>query len=129
MTTITIPTEVTRVARSAVLTELGEAADQISQASLGYEKEQNPDSFNEPLAKFDTLRRLLDAIGWSNETRTIEIEDEQRGVLARALQERVVADREHIVDPLTGADVREATEHDVYAIEDFRAVNGLTAGG
>jgi hypothetical protein len=129
MTTINIPAEVTRVARSVVLSELGEAADRIGQASLGYEKEQNPDSFNEPLAKFDALRRLLDAIGWSNETRTIEIEDEQRGVLARALQERVVADREHIVDPLTGADAREATEHDVYAIEDFLAFNGLTAGG
>lgn len=68
MTTITIPAEVARVARSAVLTELGEAADQISQASLGYEKEQRPDSFNESLARFDVLRRLLDAIGWSNET-------------------------------------------------------------
>jgi len=129
MTTITIPAEVTRVARSAVLTELGEAADQISQASLDYEKEQNPESFNEPLAMFDTLRGLLDAIGWSNETRTIEIEDEQRGLLAKALEERVVADREHITDPLTGAEVREATEHDVYAIEDFLAANGLTAGG
>ena len=129
MTTITIPAEVTRVARSVVLSELGGAADQISQASLGYEKEQNPDSFNEPLAKFDTLRRFLDAIGWSNETRAIEIEDEQRGLLAKALQERVAADREHITDPLTSADAREATEHDVYAVEDFLAANGLTAGG
>jgi hypothetical protein len=129
MTTITIPAEVTRVARSAVLTGLGEAADQISQASLGYEKEQNLESFNEPLAKFDTLRLLLDAIGWSNETRTIEIEDEPRGLLAKALEERVVADREHIADPLTGAEAREATEHDVYAAEDFLAANGLTAGG
>ncbi len=128
MTTITIPAEVTRVARSVVLTELGEAADQISQASLGYEKEQNPDSFNEPLAKFDTLRRLLDAIGWSNETRAIEIEDEQRRMLAKALQERVAADREHLADPLTGVEAREATELDVYAIEDFLAANGLAAG-
>jgi len=105
------------------------AADQISQASLSYEKEQNPDSFNEPLAKFDTRHRLLDAIGWSNETRTIQIEDEQRGLLATALQERVVADREHVADPVTGVDARETTEHDVYAVEGFLAVNGLTAGG
>ncbi len=129
MTTITIPAEVTRGARSAVLTELGEAADQISQASLDYEKEQNPESFNEPLAKFDTLRRLLDAIGWSNETRTIEIEYEQREILAMALQERVAADREHIADHLTAADARESTEHNVYAVEDFLAANGLTEGG
>lgn len=44
--TATITAEVTRVARSVVLTGLGKAADQISQASLGYEKEQNHDSFN-----------------------------------------------------------------------------------
>lgn len=50
-------------------------------------------------------------------------------MLAKALQERVVADREHIADPLTGADARKATEHDVYAVEDFLAVNGLAAGG
>jgi hypothetical protein len=129
MTTINVPAEVTRVARSVVLTELGEAADQISQASLGYEKEQNPDSFTEPLAKFDTLRQLLDAVGWCNELRTIEVEDEQREILAKALQERVAADREHIADPLTAADARETTEHDIYAVEDFLAVNGLTAGG
>ncbi len=39
---------------------------------------------DEQLAEIDTLRRLLDAIGWSNETQMIEIEDEQGEILAKA---------------------------------------------
>ena len=126
MTTITIPAEIMRVVRSTVLTELGDAADEISQASLGFEKEQDLDSFNEPLARFDTLRRLLHAVGWSNETQSIDIEEQHREILATVLEERLVADRHHIADPLTDSAARDATEHDVYGVEDFLAATGLS---
>jgi len=125
MSTTTIPAEIMRVTRSAVLAELGDTAVEIEEASISYEREEHPETFAEPFERFDALRSLLDAIGWSNETpRPIDI-DEYREPLAKALQERLVIDRYYVEDPSTKPAACEATEHDIAGIERFMAANDL----
>ncbi len=48
----TILAKMVGIVRSAALTEMGEAAEQIAQANLGYEKERHPENFSEPLMRF-----------------------------------------------------------------------------
>jgi hypothetical protein len=128
MTKTTIPAEIVRVVRAAVLTELGGAAAEIEEASIGYEKEEHPETFTESFARFDALRGLLDAIGWSNETpRTIDI-DEHREPLVMALKERLEGDLSYVEDPLSDPVVREAVERDVSGVEDFLSANDLGGG-
>ena len=125
MTKTTIPAEIVRVVRSAIITELGGAAAEIEQASLGYEKEEHPETFSEPFAKFDALRRLLDAVGWSNASpRLIDVEH-HREPLAVALKERLATDRPYVADRSIEPAAREAVERDIRGIEAFLAATGL----
>jgi hypothetical protein len=125
----TIPAQIVSVVRAAVLTELGEAAAQIEEASLGYQKERHPEYFTGPLEQFDTIRALLDRIGWSECDIDIDIDiDAYRRPLAKALKNRLVADRSYISDTMIEPSEREATERDIDGIEDFLTVNGLRGG-
>jgi hypothetical protein len=125
MTKTTIPAEIVRVVRSAIITELGGAAAEIEQASLGYEKEEHPETFSEPFAKFDALRSLLDAVGWSNASpRLIDVE-QHREPLAVALTERLATDRPYVADRSIEPATREAVERDIRGIEAFLAAAGL----
>lgn len=125
MTKTAIPAEIVRVVRSAIITELGGAAAEIEQASLGYEKEEHPETFIEPFAKFDALRRLLDAVGWSNVSpRLIDVE-QHRKPLAIALTERLATDRPYVADRSIEPATREAVERDIRGIEAFLAAAGL----
>jgi hypothetical protein len=123
----TIPAQIVSVVRAAVLTELGEAAAQIEEASLGYQKERHPEYFTGPLEQFDTVRALLDRIGWSDSERAIDI-DAYRRPLAKALKDRLAADRSYISDTMIEPSEREATERDIDGMEDFLTVNGLKGG-
>lgn len=127
MTSITtIPAEITQVVRSAVLTELGGAAADIEDASIGYEKEEHPERFQEPLERFDGLRALLNAIGWANVTVPIDLE-EYGERLAHVLKERLELDRDFLGDfGEQETAKREAVERDIAGMERFLAENGLT---
>lgn len=123
MTSITtIPAELTKIVRSAVLTELGGAAADIEEASIGREKEEHPDRFQEPLERFDALRALLNAVGWANVTVPIDL-DEYGERLAYVLSERLETDRA-ILDDLATVK-REALQRDIASIERFLAENDL----
>jgi hypothetical protein len=124
MSTATIPAEIVRITRSAVLADLGGVAAEIERASISYGREDKPDVFADPFARFDALRRLLDAIGWSNIDRPIDL-DAHRMPLAKALQGRLVDDRYHVEDPSTEPAAREATQRDIERIERFLTANDL----
>lgn len=127
MATATIPAQLVRVMRSAVLTVLGDAASDIEEASLSYDKEQHQERFAEPFARFDALRGLLDAIGWRNAERSIDVQ-EYREQLLTALEDRLTVNRACIADSWTEPASRKRLERENRSIERFQAVNGIQEG-
>lgn len=65
MTTITIPARIVRYLREALQSQLGMAAEDISQASHEVGQER-PVLYVEPLERLDRSRALLDLIGWKD---------------------------------------------------------------
>ncbi len=118
MTTPTIPAEL----RSAVLTVLGDAASDIENASLGYEKEQHPEEFQEPFQRFDKLRRLLDAIGWENLERQIDVREHRN-----SFTNRLNVNPDCIKDSWAEPADRKRLEQETCWIEGFLADNDLRA--
>lgn len=116
--TTTIPAQMVSIVRSAALTEMGEAAEQIAQASLGYEKERHPEHFSEPLIRFDRARALVDALRWSDHERIINL-DVHAQALARALEARLAVERNHAQDPSTEPTSRRVTECVIDWLEGF----------
>jgi hypothetical protein len=82
MTRITIPAQIMSVVRCAVLAELGNPAAEIEQSSVGCNMENHPEDFGALLNEFDTVRALLDAVGWSNTERSIDVEKHRRPLLS-----------------------------------------------
>jgi hypothetical protein len=116
-----------RVVRSAVLTVLGDAASDIENASVGYEKEQHPpEEFQEPFQRFDKLRRLLDTIGWGNVKRQIDVR-EHRDSLTSALEDRLDVNRDCIKDSWTEPADRKRLERETCWIEGFLTDNDSRA--
>jgi hypothetical protein len=98
MTTIAVSGPALRVRRSALLSELGEAAEEIERASTHSEMERDPESFKRPLVRLDQIRAALELLGWSE----AEPEAERRLALAphrasivAALQARLEVEREY----------------------------------
>jgi hypothetical protein len=123
----TIPAHLVSVLRSAVLTGLGDAASPIEEASLTYRKEEHPEYFSGPLEQFDAIRALLDRIGWSDAERVLDIVG-YRHLLAKALTDRLEADRGFVTDKVIEPTEREATERAIASIEHFLTANGLSDG-
>lgn len=123
--TSTIPAEIVSVVRSALLTQLGDAAAGIEDATNTFQKEQHPERFTEPFARFDAWRGLLALIGWSNEPVPIDL-DEHGELLAAAIVERLEIDRDCVAGytPDEQAE-REAVERDIEAMERFMTANNL----
>ena len=126
--TSTIPAEIVGVVRSALLTQLGHAAATIEDATNTFQKEQHPERFTEPLARFDALRGLLALIGWGNEPVLIDL-DEHGELLAAAIVERLEIDRDCVAGYAPDEQgEREVVERDIEAMERFMAANDLERG-
>jgi hypothetical protein len=125
--TTTIPAEIIGVVRCAVLAELGNAAAEIEQSSVGCEMEDRPEDFRDLLDGFDTVRVLLDAVGWGDTERVIDVEKYRRP-LKVALEGRLRNDRYFAEDPATSPASREATERGIDGIEGFLSAAGLKGG-
>ena len=127
MTSITIPAQIMSVVRCAVLAEMGNAAAEIEQSSVGCNMEDRPGDFGALLEEFDAVRALLDAVGWSNVERAIDVEKHRRP-LTQALESRLGNDRYFAEDPATSPASREETEQDIAGVEGVLAAAGLKGG-
>jgi hypothetical protein len=127
MTRIPIPAQIMSVVRCAVLAELGNAAAEIEQSSVGCNMENRPEDFGALLEEFDTVRALLEEVGWGNTERTIDVEQHRRPLKA-ALESRLGLDRYFVADPATSPASREATERGIDGIEGFLSGAGLNGG-
>jgi hypothetical protein len=90
---LTIPAELVRTLRIGLHSELGQAASEIVHITDQRGREEHPDWYQEPLARLDGARALLDVVGWG-ETRLsagIEIElTEHHTTLFAALDSQVL---------------------------------------
>jgi hypothetical protein len=89
--TITIPAQLVRHARSATTVELGEAAGEIREQSQRKQPE-----LREPLARFDTLRAALDTL--PADPGTAEVDKAHLSAMVEALRAHVRALTELKVD-------------------------------
>jgi hypothetical protein len=69
-----ITAELVRTLRMGLHSELGGAAQEIERASDRSGRHRHPEWYEEPLAKFDAVRALLDEIGWDEPPKPIDIE-------------------------------------------------------
>lgn len=115
------------VVRCAVLAELGNAAAEIEQSSVGCNMENRPEDFGALLDELDTARTLLDAVGWSNTEHSIDVEKHRRPLLS-ALESWLGNDRYFVADPATSPASREETEREIDGIEGFLSAAGLSGG-
>jgi hypothetical protein len=120
----TIPAQIMSVVRCAVLAELGDAAAEIEQSSIGCGMEDRPEDFSELLDEFDTVRALLEEVGWGHDKRAIDAAKHRRPLLA-ALDGRLGIDRYFVEDPSTSLTSRVPVEQDISGMESFLAAAGL----
>jgi hypothetical protein len=71
-----IPAELVRTQRMGLHSELGGAAQDIERVSDRHGRHRHLEWYEEPLAKFDAVRALLDEVGWSEPSKPIDIEVE-----------------------------------------------------
>lgn len=134
MTTITIPARIVRYLREALHSQLGMAAEDISEA--GHEVGQaRPVLYAEPLERLDRSRALLDLIGWKDTTdegpAMINLIGHPQ-MLLRALRAQLVAERDMSSEDTTlkGAEKQIARARRRAAdIEQFIALAGATLKG
>jgi len=127
MTRIPIPAQIMSAVRCAVLAELGNAAADIEQSSVGCNMENRPEDYGALLEEFDTVRALLDAVGWSDAEGAIDVERHRRPLLS-ALENWLRNDRYFVADPATSPASREETEREIDGIEGFLSATGLNGG-
>jgi hypothetical protein len=134
MTTITIPARIVRYLREALHSQLGMAADGISEASHEVGQAWLV-LYVEPLERLDRGRALLDLIGWKDTAdegpATINLVG-HRQMLLRALQAQLTAERDmsHEDTTLKGAEKQIACARRRGAdIEQFIALAGATLAG
>jgi hypothetical protein len=134
MTTITIPARIVRYLREALHSQLGMAAEDISEASHEVGQER-PMLYVEPLERLDRSRALLDLIGWKDTAEegpaTINLIG-HRQMLLRALQAQLIAERDMSREDtkLKGAEKQiECARRRGADIEQFIALAGATLTG
>lgn len=122
---VRVPEDFMGLLVEALLSELILAAQHVEDAGL------DPASYPRPLARFDAIRALLDALGWG-EHGTAEIDlDPQGDVLAQALAGRLAMERDSIIDAEGSPTARGAREQRerargyVLQIERFMRAAGL----
>jgi hypothetical protein len=72
--TFRIPADLVRTLRMGLHSELGGAAQDIERVSDRYGRHRHPEWYEEPLAKFDAVRALLDEVGWGEPPEPTDIE-------------------------------------------------------
>jgi hypothetical protein len=72
-TILTVPAEMAEHLRSGLHSGIGDAAETIAQIASEAGREQHPEWYREPLARFDRVRALLDVIGWSATDPAVEV--------------------------------------------------------
>ena len=73
---LTIPAELVRTLRIGLHSELGHAASEISHITHQRGREEHPEWYQEPLARLDGVRSLLDQVGWGETRQSVAIEIE-----------------------------------------------------
>jgi hypothetical protein len=89
--------------------------------------ENRPEDFGALLDEFDTVRTLLEEVGWGNTERSIDVEKHRR-LLLSALESWLRNDRYFVADPATSPASREETEREIVGIEGFLSAAGLNGG-
>ena len=73
---LTIPAELVRTLRMGLHSELGHAASEIDHTAYQRGREEHPEWYQEPLARLDGVRALLDLVGWGETQHPVEVEIE-----------------------------------------------------
>ena len=94
-----VPAEIVWYLRSGVHIALNEVADDIAEAAIGYERQAHPEWFTGLFERFDAVRALLDAVGWSvpgvKDLDGVEVDiDAHRDELVRALKVQLVVEED-----------------------------------
>lgn len=119
----TIPAAIMDLTRAAVIHELGDAASDIEEATLSYESWSGPGEFRALLRRFDELRGLVGAIGWSDADRSIDMR-RYGPRLTAALETRLRHDRYFTNEPLNSPETRARVEGDIAVVESFLQSQG-----
>jgi hypothetical protein len=130
-TTITIPAELVEYLRTCLHSELGGAADEISDTVMQPMRERYPEWYDDGLARLDRTRVLLDAIGWADPSDPVPVEIDlsaHSAALIAGLEGAVVIAES---DSTEAPDEQGRTDAAMrmYALRDLQAVARLRAGG
>lgn len=126
MGSIHIPAETAAILRSALLTEMGDPAERLSDATLAAGKEQHPEWFSQPLSEIDELRAALDTLGWSQPQTHARVEidlDAHRWAIAKALETQLEVERSYMESD--DAHERQLATGNARVLEEFARSNGL----
>jgi hypothetical protein len=94
-----VPAEIVWYLRSGVHIALNESADDIAEAAIGYERQAHPEWFAGLFERFDAVRALLVAVGWSvpcvKDLEGVEVDiDAHREELVRALKAQLAVEED-----------------------------------
>jgi hypothetical protein len=94
-----VPPEIVWYLRSGVHIALNEVADDIAEAAIGYERQAHPEWFMGLFERFDAVRALLEAVGWSvpdvKDLQGVEVDiDAHREELIRALKVQLAVEED-----------------------------------
>lgn len=101
MTVLTVPAGLVAPVRSALLSELGAAAEGIVTAVEQRDRQEHPERFTAPLRRHDTARALLETIGWRESGRATELGVDlcvRRAALRSALDGALLAVDEELAE-------------------------------
>ncbi|MGN6373577.1 MAG: hypothetical protein ACTHM1_11420 [Solirubrobacteraceae bacterium] len=126
MSSIHIPAETAAILRSALLTEMGDPAERLSDATLAAGKEAHPEWFSQPLSEIDKLRAALDMLGWSQPQTLARAEidlDAHRWAIVKALKTQLEV--EHGYMESDDEHERRLATGNARVLEEFTRTHGL----
>ncbi|MFZ1924765.1 MAG: hypothetical protein WAU42_01345 [Solirubrobacteraceae bacterium] len=97
MSKFIIPTELVRTLRMGLHGELGDAASDIQHTTEEPMRTEYPEQYEEPLARFDGARTLLDEVGWGEPPQPTSVEidlTQHKCPLLRALRTQALVHRD-----------------------------------
>lgn len=131
MSTILIPAELVPLLRTALMSEIGNPADAISEASMAPKRTRHPERFMRPLRELDEYRAALDAVGWSDpeQEQPVQLDlDQYRDAIGEALRTWLEIEQEYMEEEARHKDDAGYAKaaRKAQLIAEFIATNGLT---
>jgi hypothetical protein len=130
-TQLIVPTAVVKHLRVGLFSDLGDVANEIDGFCVMAGRETHPEWFEEPIRRFDSVRALLDRIGWGEPASAQRVAvdlDLHRPALEGALAGLLELERDLLdVDPSYSGAARQRKRagRAVSEIERFLAANGM----